>query len=444
MVHPAVQKAVSLRFADDAKSVRDAAVALVGSFVVNSPEIANAFHSSLIKCLMDEGVSVKKRAVKIFRDVLQSNPLYKGRASACAMLLRQAADPKEDDSVRDLIHELFTQLWLEGDPNKLVAGTSPPKVDAEDGGGESNRSNGINEAAAFSPNGSGVVTPLTPHGSSAIETNGATEGDKKKKRRNNAPETSPLRQTKGFLAATQMVDVVLAADSKEVLTALLKELMCEFSDADKDRKASERHKRSAAMRSHCSFLVDSMLEQLLVLEESRTSLGNSFGKKLVALFRALAVFGEIAPADVLRHLDTITPYLKADNSVSHEQESQIVSEICELLFRLAPLMTSRDILRMVDGAVVDDLVGITRRFGIVPLSSAMRALAGLAKHTSADGDNVITGKLMKNVATFYGYLLKKKQSERDFSASDVSRSNQSHLSRIVGQTSLTFFIHSFL
>jgi hypothetical protein len=165
------------------------------------------------------------------------------------------------------------------------------------------------------------------------------------------------------------------------------------------------------------------MEQLLVLEENQPSLGNSFGKKLVALFRAIAVFGEIAPAEVLRHLDSITPYLKADNSVSHELESQIVSEICELIFRLAPLMSSRDILRLTDGAVIDDLVSVTYRFGSGPLSSSMRALGNVAKHTAADGDSVISKKLMKLVGTFYSYLLKNKQSERDFSKADVSTMN---------------------
>lgn len=420
MLHQSVKTAVAHRFADDAKSVREAAVALVGTFVVRSPEIANAFHSSLLKCLSDEGVSVKKRAVKIFRDVLLSNPLYEGRAVACAVMLRQASDPKEDDSVRDLIHAFFTELWLESDPSMPVPnynGASRPASDPTVN--EDSSSHAHNEAAAASPPaGAGIVTPLTPHGSSAIETNNAAQGDKKKRRNVTGP-CSP-RQTRGFLAAEQMVEVVMAAESKEVLTALLKELMCEFSDSDKDRKASERQKRTIALRSQCAYLVDALMEQLLVLEENRTSLGNSFGKKIVALFRAIAVFGEIAPAEVLRHLDTITPYLKADNSVTHEQESQIVSEICELIFRLAPIMSSRDMLRLTDGAVIDDLVRVTYRFGSRPLSDAMRALAGLAKHTSAT-DGVISKKLMKLVCTFYSHLLKNKQSELDFSKADVSK-----------------------
>jgi hypothetical protein len=135
----------------------------------------------------------------------------------------------------------------------------------------------------------------------------------------------------------------------------------------------------------------------------------------------LLFWGEIAPVEVLRHLDTVTPYLKADNSVSrHEQESHIVSEISELITLVAPNMTSRDIIRTTDGAVIDDLVTITKRFGSGPLFNAMSALGSLAKHCLAAGDNAITKKQMKLVSSFYGYLLKNKLNNVDFSKPNVS------------------------
>ena len=86
--------------------MREAAVSLVGSYVNNSPKVANAFHTALIAGLNDPGVSVRKRTIKILEDILCSNPAYKGRAEACSEMLRLAADPKEDDGVRDLIHEV--------------------------------------------------------------------------------------------------------------------------------------------------------------------------------------------------------------------------------------------------------------------------------------------------------------------------------------------------
>jgi hypothetical protein len=44
---------------------------------------------------------------------------FKGRASACSEMLRLAADPKEDDGVRDLIRDLFMKLWLENGEERV-------------------------------------------------------------------------------------------------------------------------------------------------------------------------------------------------------------------------------------------------------------------------------------------------------------------------------------
>src|SRR5687768_8550385 len=104
MLYPFINKAVTQRFSDEAISVREAAVTLVGTYVVHTPAVANAYHSAFLVGLNDTGVSVRKRTVKILQDILCSNPSYKGRAAACSEMLRLAADPKEDDGVRDLIY----------------------------------------------------------------------------------------------------------------------------------------------------------------------------------------------------------------------------------------------------------------------------------------------------------------------------------------------------
>ena len=151
-------------------------------------------------------------------------------------------------------------------------------------------------------------------------------------------------------------------------------------------------------------------------------MGKTSGKSSVALVQTIAVLCEVAPAEFLRHLDVVMPYLKADNSVSREQESQIVTEICDMIFRLAPIVTEGDMQRMAEGSVIDDLVSITYKFGSGPLIFSVRALAVLANRTGSENDNPIAKRLMKLVSTFYGYLLKTKRSGRDISTCSVSHS----------------------
>lgn len=63
MAKPAVRKEVSRCFHDSSISVREAAVSLVGDYVLQTPSLAPAFHTSLLDRIVDKGVSVRKRYV---------------------------------------------------------------------------------------------------------------------------------------------------------------------------------------------------------------------------------------------------------------------------------------------------------------------------------------------------------------------------------------------
>ena len=191
-----VMNAVSLRLSDEAISVREAVISLVGSYVVSSPALANAFHAHLIPRLLDPGVSVRKRTVKILQDILCSNPHYKGRSDACNKCLQRAADPKEDDGVREALHSLFMTLWLEDGDIRVastIAAASPgrfrralsPSTPGSAGG---------NSVA------SGVVTPTPPMDGRAT--------------RSNQKQLGKLRSE---LAAEQMVEAVKIGGTNENL-----------------------------------------------------------------------------------------------------------------------------------------------------------------------------------------------------------------------------------
>ncbi len=61
MAQPSVRKQVSRCFHDEAISVREAAVSLVGEYVLQTPNLATAFHATLLERILDRGVSVRKR-----------------------------------------------------------------------------------------------------------------------------------------------------------------------------------------------------------------------------------------------------------------------------------------------------------------------------------------------------------------------------------------------
>jgi cohesin loading factor subunit SCC2 len=58
MAQRSVREAATKRFSDEAISVREAAVSLVGFYVLQTPEAAKAFHIPLLLRLNDDGISV--------------------------------------------------------------------------------------------------------------------------------------------------------------------------------------------------------------------------------------------------------------------------------------------------------------------------------------------------------------------------------------------------
>lgn len=402
MLLPIVTKAVSRRLSDETISVREAAVSLVGSYVVQSPRVANTFHSSLMACLTDVGVSVRKRAVRIFQDILTSNPRYKGRSEACDVMLQCAADPKEEDGVRDLIHDLFTTLWLR-DGDTIVSGsvvtTRVPSTSALNGTGSPHEnSRGLIVGGTVH---SSIVTPTPPAPSSKRE------------------QKIAVVQKRADVAAEQMMEVVKAGGNVEHLKTLLTKLMSNAADTD---KGADRKNRT---QKQCDQLTSSLFELLVLVEEERSHRAFRVGKDIAATLHTIVVFTELSPSSVLRHLDTVLPYLKADNGVSVDDEASIVGATCDIIFRLAPFLDQSDLERLAAGPIAKDLVQITYKFGPSTLASAIRALFALSDHLEEPGGGFFGKKLIDLAGTFYTYACKKDNID-DFSSVDEKIRSNTH------------------
>jgi len=402
MIYPFVRQAVTKRFSDDAISVREAAVSLVGLYVVNAPAVANAFHQAFMIGLQDEGISVRKRTIKILQDILCSNPSYKGRAEACTAMLRLAGDPKEDDSVRDAIHGLFLKVWLDTVDESLVQSGVPSPESPEMEKSPSSPSSKVNErenamaahcVAAVTP-GSVPIDQTTPLPTG--RTMRSTERRVKKRR----------LQIRSEIAAEQMVEVVKTADTGEHLSVLFRDLLDGQSDSDKGRTTSIRQKKRNLEDCHCSLLVDAVFEILLRVEESRAASEITTAKDVVAVMRTIGVFTNISPGDVHRHLDTLLPYLKADNGLTIDEEAVVVASLCDVVARVAPILSVDELDELSTTSLSNDLVNITYRFGREALSSSVRALCALAHHQHVNDNSPFRCKILNLAKTFYGYLLK--------------------------------------
>lgn len=426
MTNPFIRNAVTRRFSDESISVRDAVVSLVGSYVMNSPDVANAFHPALMHGLTDSGLSVRKRTVHVFRDILRTNPKYNGRAEACSGMLRLAADPKEDDSVRDLIYDLFSSIWLDsGDKTSDAQRITSNATNFDDLISPVSRVSNLEDMTSTTPPlrpsfgsnpPSGVnLIPATPSGWSTVTK--STRSTAKKSR-------SRYLQLRCQAAAQQMVEVVRAAKTEHHLTLLFRELLSDTADSDKNKKSSARKKRNGKAKVHVSMLVDALFEMLLGVEEENDKSTAEKGAELVSIFRTLRVFTDASPSDVLRHLDTLLPYLKIDNGLRPADEANIACSLCGVLSRVIPELDHDDCERLAETSLADDLVGITKKWGKAASSSAVQALCLFSAKEETGHLGVFGKRLLALAKTFYAYLIKVGKS-KDY----TTKKTKSHVSR---------------
>ncbi|KAL3916072.1 MAG: hypothetical protein SGILL_005346, partial [Bacillariaceae sp.] len=425
MLVPFIRKAVSRRFSDASISVRDAAVSLVGSYVVQSPEVANAFHPAFMMGLNDSGVSVRKRTVTVLHSILCNNPKYEGRAEACSMMLRLAADPKEDDSVRDLIHNLFAKIWLEnGDESvkelRIISPTQPEDVGDTPVSRVSNIEC-IGDAATPGATEGLSLPPSTMNPSSSVTKSLRTTARKQK---------SHHMRIRCEVAAEQMIEVVKQSNTGEDLTILFRELLSDVPDQDKTKKSISRKRRQSLAKDQCSMLIDQLFEKLMEVDEDMSLANVDKGRDFVACFRVIKVFTDVSSSGVLEHLDTLFPYLKADNGLLSEHEEEVASSLCQIFSRVIPELDSQSLATLAQESVADDLTTITLKWGRAATSSAAEALCLLADHDEAPA--VFGEKLLKLARKFYSYLEKHKVANAEVPLKSKAKLNVKRALSVLG------------
>ncbi|KAF5401465.1 hypothetical protein PHET_05068, partial [Paragonimus heterotremus] len=120
---------VHARLLDSSTAVREAAVDLVSRLLLVRPRMLPEYYPMLAERVLDKGVSVRKRAIRCFRDLLivdwdnvakelSRTPVrYKGTLMVrqlgiemCLKLIRRLHD--DEESIQKLVVELFHNLWF--------------------------------------------------------------------------------------------------------------------------------------------------------------------------------------------------------------------------------------------------------------------------------------------------------------------------------------------
>ncbi|XP_076440937.1 nipped-B-like protein A isoform X2 [Babylonia areolata] len=104
-----MQRGVHGRFLDQSTSVREAAVELVGKFILIRPELIPKYYDMLSERILDTGISVRKRVIKIFKDICIEQQDFQKIPEMCVKMIRRVND---EEGIKKLVNEVFQTMWF--------------------------------------------------------------------------------------------------------------------------------------------------------------------------------------------------------------------------------------------------------------------------------------------------------------------------------------------
>lgn len=107
---PHVRTAVEKRLMDSSPAVRDAALEMLGRYVVYNPDLAAQYLPRIAERVTDSGLSVRKRVIKLLKGIYAVVEDQAARIEICRRLVGRVND--EDDGVKDLAAAAVEELWF--------------------------------------------------------------------------------------------------------------------------------------------------------------------------------------------------------------------------------------------------------------------------------------------------------------------------------------------
>ncbi|CAG2059217.1 unnamed protein product [Timema podura] len=104
-----MQNSVKNSFFDQSSSVREAAVDLVGKFILCQPDLINMYYEMIAPRILDTSVSVRKRVIRIFKEICMACPEFPKIEDICLKMIHRVSD---EDGIKKLVVEAFQNIFF--------------------------------------------------------------------------------------------------------------------------------------------------------------------------------------------------------------------------------------------------------------------------------------------------------------------------------------------
>ncbi|CCM06130.1 uncharacterized protein FIBRA_08379 [Fibroporia radiculosa] len=106
-----VRRAIENHLLDSSSAVRDAAVELIGKYMIDSPKFAADYFPKIAERIADTGLGVRKRVIKLLKSYYTVTDDRMRRIDICTRIVLRMLD--EDDTVKDLAIKTMEELWFQ-------------------------------------------------------------------------------------------------------------------------------------------------------------------------------------------------------------------------------------------------------------------------------------------------------------------------------------------
>ncbi|OCF60187.1 hypothetical protein L486_02867 [Kwoniella mangroviensis CBS 10435] len=105
---PQIRQALEDRLSDPSPAVRDAAVELVGKYIVQKPKLAAEYYPHIAQRALDSSSGVRKRVIKLLKGISPNMEIRDIKIDICCKIIDLTDD--QDEGVKDLAVKTLTEL----------------------------------------------------------------------------------------------------------------------------------------------------------------------------------------------------------------------------------------------------------------------------------------------------------------------------------------------
>ena len=87
----------------------DSEVVSSSRFILHDEELIDKYYKTITTRILDTGVSVRKRVIKILKDICLEYPTYHRIPEICVKMIRRVND---EEGIRKLVMDVFQNMWF--------------------------------------------------------------------------------------------------------------------------------------------------------------------------------------------------------------------------------------------------------------------------------------------------------------------------------------------